>query len=208
MIAGIVGALLEFVRHYGFWAILALMTAESACLPVPSEPVMVFGGYLVFINANSFAGVVAAGTIGNLAGSLIAYWVGLRSEEAVYARYSDTPLVGHKLKVAEEWFGRYGEPSVFFARLLPVVRTFISLPAGIAHMRFARFLLYTVVGSVMWNAALTYAGLVAGPHWQGTLGLLHNVTYLLLAIAIVAVLAAAWLLRARAKRQSDGGRDA
>lgn len=205
MIDGVVAALLELVRQYGFVAILVLMAAESACLPVPSEPVMVFGGYLVFTKALSFTAVTLAGTLGNLLGSLLAYFVGARSEEAIYARYADTPLVGHKLKTAEKWFHRYGEPAVFFARLLPVVRTFISLPAGVAHMSFARFLTYTVVGSLIWNAALAYAGLVAGPHWKKATVLLHDVTYLVLAAVVVLLALAGWMLWRRSRgRQSAG----
>lgn len=192
MIEGFVAALLAFVQGYGFWAILVLMAAESACLPVPSEPVMIFGGYLVYNNSLSFTAVVVAGTLGNLLGSLAAYWFGERSEEAIYARYSNTPLVGHKLKIAERWFAKYGEPAVFFARLLPVVRTFISLPAGIAHMSFVRFLAYTIVGSVMWNAALTYLGFLAGPHWKETLALAHEWTYVALGVAVIGVALAIW----------------
>lgn len=209
MIEATISALLDFVRQYGFWAILVLMAAESACLPVPSEPVMIFGGYLVFINASSFSAVVAAGTLGNLAGSIVAYWVGARSEEAIYARYAHTPLVGHKLKIAEKWFGKYGEPAVFFARLLPVVRTFISLPAGVAHMGFARFFAYTVVGSVIWNAALTYAGLVAGPHWEQALGLAHETTYIALGVVIVGAAAVAWWgwRRGRVRREAPSRED-
>lgn len=205
MIEGFISALLAFVQDYGFWAILILMAAESACLPVPSEPVMIFGGYLVFISAHSFIGVVAAGTLGNIVGSVAAYWFGARSEEAIYARYADTPLIGHKLKIAERWFGKYGEPAVFFARLLPVVRTFISLPAGIAHMGFARFLAYTVAGSLIWNAALTYAGMVAGPHWKRALALAHDTTYVALAVALGGVaLVALWGWRRAKMRQPAG----
>ncbi len=204
MIEWLVSPLLDFVRAHGFWAILLLMTAESACVPVPSEPVMILGGYLVFIGALPFSAVVVAGTAGNLLGSLIAYWAGIRSEEAIYSRYAHTPLVGHKLKVAEKWFSKYGEPAVFFARLLPLVRTFISLPAGVSHMGLARFVVYTSVGSIIWNAALTYMGVAAGPHWERALDLAHETTYVMLAATVVVVAAVAWW-RWRAK---SGRKDA
>ncbi|RJQ53211.1 MAG: hypothetical protein C4521_08050 [Actinobacteria bacterium] len=130
MIEAVVAALLELVRQYGFAAILVLMAAESACLPVPSEPVMVFGGYRVFTDAVSFAPGSRRAPSGTCWGLSSRIGWGPRSEEAIYARYSDTPPIGHKLKIAERWFNQYGEPAVFFARALPVVRAFLPLPAA------------------------------------------------------------------------------
>ena len=150
-----------------------LMLLESACVPFPSEVTMLFGGALTttaFAGAGNelgFWAVVAAGTIGNLVGSWLAYWAGSAGGRPLIDRYGRYLLIHpHEIDTAHAWFDRHGEAAVFGARLLPVVRTFISLPAGIAGMRFWRFTLYTILGCLPWCLGLTWLGRELGTRWE------------------------------------------
>ncbi|MDA8390450.1 MAG: DedA family protein [Gammaproteobacteria bacterium] len=159
--------LLSVIRHFGYGGILILMALESACIPIPSEIVLTFSGYLVGVHALNLAGVVLAGTAGNLLGSLIAYAIGLSGARHLLASYGRYLLISPRdMARADRWFARHGEGTVFIGRLLPVLRTFISLPAGIARMRLAPFIGYSLAGSAIWCLALTVAGMRLGQHWQ------------------------------------------
>src|SRR5438309_361710 len=177
------------------------MVLESACIPIPSEVTMLVGGYVVQKGDASFAPVVALGVVGNLVGSLIAYWVGLVGGRPLALKYGRYVRVReHDVDRAERWFDRYGEAAVFFSRLLPIVRTFISLPAGIARMSIKRFSLYTAAGCVPWVALLAWAGYLLGSRWHSI------VKYFTLASVVIAVvlivLAVRWW---RGRRQLDQG---
>jgi membrane protein DedA with SNARE-associated domain len=190
----------DYVLHYGYLAVFVLMVLESACIPVPSEVTMLFGGAL----ANSaflaslgqqgghlnFVVVALVGTIGNLVGSWIAWGVGYRGGRPLIERWGRYVLLReHELDRAEVWFQRHGQTAVLVSRLLPVVRTFISLPAGIAEMPFARFSLYTFLGCLPWTFALTAVGYALGGQWNVVERYLRPVSY---AVAAVCVLAIAW----------------
>lgn len=143
------------------------MALESACLPVPSEVVMPFSGYLASIGRFSLWGAALVATFGNLIGSLLAYWVGYYGGRPLAQKYGEYLFIKNSdLERAEKWFEKYGSKTVFFSRLLPVVRTFISLPVGIARMDIKKFVLYTFAGSLPWNLALTYLGLAMGQNWK------------------------------------------
>lgn len=143
------------------------MTLESACLPVPSEIIMPFSGFLVFAGKFDFWPVVLVGALGNLFGSLIAYFLGVLELRKVFEKYGKYILIFRKdLDRADRWFAKHGMETAFFSRLLPVVRTFISLPAGIARMNIKKFIFYTFAGSFIWSAFLTYVGLKLGENWQ------------------------------------------
>ncbi len=173
--------------------IFVLMALESACIPLPSEVTMPFAGFLVSQGALSFWLVVLAGGVGNLVGSLAAYYVGLRLEDRLLRsfirRHGKWVLMSeHDYEQAEVWFRRHGEIVVFVSRLLPIVRTFISLPAGVARMNVWRFSIYTVVGSVLWSILLTYVGVQLGEHWHDISGIWHQFDAVI-GLAIVAALA-------------------
>lgn len=145
-----------------------MMVLESALIPIPSEIIMPFSGFLVFEEKFSLLWVVFWGTIGNLIGSILAYLVGLYGGRPLVEKYGKFILISrHELDLADRWFVKYGNISIFFSRMLPAVRTFISLPAGIAKMPFGRFCLYTTLGSLPWSFALTYAGIIMGENWKG-----------------------------------------
>ena len=163
----------EEIATYGYLAIFVLMVLESACVPIPSEVTMLFGGALVtapFLAPEqqlNFWAVVLAGTLGNLVGSWLAYWAGYAGGRPFVDRWGKYLLIRpHEIDRAHDWFERYGEAAVFFGRLLPVIRTFISLPAGVVRMDFWRFTLFTVLGCLPWCLLLTWLGYELGDSWE------------------------------------------
>ncbi len=187
----LVGYLVAAVERGGYLGVFALMALESALVPVPSEAVMPFAGFLVSRGVFGFWETVAAGSLGNLAGSLAAYWLGARYGRPLLERYGRYLLIsGEELDAVEEFFWRHGDAAVFLGRLMPAVRTVISFPAGMARMPLARFAALTFLGSVPWNAALTYAGVVLGEHWR----LVEELGVYLDAAVVAGVVALALLL--------------
>lgn len=186
-------ALLAIITRWGYIGVAFLMTLESACIPIPSELIMPFAGYLVFTGAMSVTGASLAGTAGCVLGSLIAYAVGASGGRAWLERHGHYLLVRPSdLNRADHWFARHGESTVFFARILPVVRTFIALPAGIARMNLPRFVVYSAVGSYVWCAALVLIGARLGRHWTSLAPYFHRFDLL---IAGIAIGLAAWWVR-------------
>jgi membrane protein DedA with SNARE-associated domain len=199
----ITGPIIEWCTHlignWGVWAVFLLMILESACIPVPSEAIMLFAGFAVSNHDMSLAAAVAAGVGGNIVGSWIAYAVGLYGGRPFVDRYGKYVLLSHhKLDVAERWFGRWGAPAVFFSRMLPIVRTFISLPAGAARMPFWKFTLFTIVGCVPWVLLLGWLGVKVGNNWKHIQGYLHYLDYAVLA-AILGLIA--WFVVRRLRRR-------
>jgi len=201
----------QFIIRFGYLAIFVLMLAESACIPVPSELTMLLGGALA---AGAVAGahlslvlVVAAGVAGNLVGSYIAWGAGWYGGQAAWRRWGRYILLREDdIDRAQRWFDRHGTKAVFFGRLLPVIRTFISLPAGFARMRPVRFGIYTVAGCVPWTLALAWAGYAAGAAWQHVASAMRGPTYALAGLLAVAVAAAVVLMvrRRRGEREAVG----
>jgi membrane protein DedA with SNARE-associated domain len=194
--------IVHVVADHGILAIAVLMTLESACIPIPSEVTMLVGGALA---ATAFAGagreldlwaVVLAGTLGNLLGSWLAYWAGAARGRDLVDRFGRYLLIRpHELDRAQVWFARRGEVAVFASRLLPVVRTFISLPAGVARMRFGRFSAYTLAGCLPWCLALAWAGRAFGERWRTVEHTLEPVSWAVagaLAIATALYVARRW----------------
>ena len=159
--------IVSLISVSGYLGIFILMALESACIPIPSEIIMPFSGYLVFEGRFGLLTVVIWGTLGNLVGSLAAYLLGYYGGRPLIEKYGKFILISHhELETAQKWFQKYGGLSVFFSRMLPAVRTFISLPAGIAKMPFLKFCFYTFLGSLPWSFTLTYAGVVSGGNWN------------------------------------------
>ena len=190
------------IGDYGLFAVFGLMLLESMGIPIPSEAISPFAGYLVSLEQISFLGAVAAGILGNLIGSWIAYFIGLWGGRELWLRYGRFVGVrGHHLAVAEKWFDRYGEFTVFISRCLPVVRTFISFPAGTTRMNFAKFTFYTFAGCVPWVFALTYFGYYLGENWDRVGSYLHYLDY---AVVLAVLVGAVYLfLRWRSSRSSQ-----
>jgi membrane protein DedA with SNARE-associated domain len=194
--------MLEWLEHfvvdvlgrYGYTAVFVLMVLESACIPIPSELTMVFGGFLVSRGELDFVAVSLVGTVANLVGSWIAYWVGYVGGRPLIHRWGRYVLIrDHEVDRAHAWFERHGEAAVFVSRLLPVVRTFISLPAGVARMPFGRFTVYTFLGCLPWCFALTWAGVLLGDNWETFLRYGRPISYLIAAASVAVI--GWWLYR-------------
>ena len=171
MIANLLKLLSGFViwtiSTSGYAGILLLMAIESACVPLPSEVIMPFSGYLVFTGRFHLLGVATVGALGCNLGSAVAYWVGAHGGRPLVEKYGSWIFLSRReLDWADRFFQRYGDITVFVSRLLPVVRTFIAFPAGVARMPLARFHLYTFIGSWPWCLGLAWLGMKAGEHWD------------------------------------------
>jgi len=168
----------ETIGDYGLFAVFGLMLLESMGILIPSEAISPFAGYLVSQGRIGLFGAVSAGVLGNLAGSWIAYLIGLWGGRELWFHYGRYVGVRqHHLILAEKWFDKYGEFTVFISRCLPVVRTFISFPAGTARMNLAKFTFYTFLGCVPWVFALTYLGYLLGENWEMIGDYLHYLDY-------------------------------
>jgi membrane protein DedA with SNARE-associated domain len=197
----------RWIENYGYLAVFFLMVLESACIPVPSELIMTFGGALA---AGAIAGthlnlvvVIIAGTAGNVVGSYIAWAVGKYGGLPALRRWGGRLVRERDLERANRWFERYGGRAVLIGRLLPVIRTFISLPAGIAGMDPIRFGIYTTIGCVPWTAALAWAGYAVGKNWNTVVKDFHAPTYIIAGLVVIAIVIAAWRY-IRSHRAGDG----
>lgn len=183
----IVDVATEFIGSAGLAAVFLLMTLESACIPVPSEAIMLFAGFSVSKGELTLVGIVVAGVLGNLAGSTIAYAVGYYGRLDLLDKNRLIHINQKHLKWADDWFARYGSATVFFSRMLPIVRTFISLPAGVARMPFWRFIAFTLVGSIPWVLALALVGEAVGDNWEDWRHKLGYLDYAVLAAIVIGV---------------------
>jgi membrane protein DedA with SNARE-associated domain len=196
MIQHLINAITGFIAHTGYAGVLLLMALESACIPIPSEAVMPFAGAQITAPAGSFhpnlSVLAVVGALGNLLGSVLAYWVGHKGGRPFLEKYGKYVLIRKRdLDQSDEFFHKYGEATVFFTRVLPVIRTFISLPAGIARMNFGRFCAYTLVGALPWCFLLAWAGTQYGQHMQTVDAWLHKADAAI--IFVLVVLFALWL---------------
>jgi membrane protein DedA with SNARE-associated domain len=182
--APIINFATEQVGAYGAWAVFVLMILESACIPVPSEAIMLYGGFLVGRGEASMFWIVVAGVGGNVIGSWIAYWVGYAKGREWLLRWRWLHVTPKHLDWADRWFDRYGDWAVLLSRCLPIIRTFISLPAGITRMPFWRFTILTLIGCIPWVVMLAFAGRAVGDNWESLQKQLHYVDYVLAAAII------------------------
>ena len=199
----IVEVAVDVVADLGLWGIFVLMLLESACIPVPSEATMLFAGFNVSEGEYSLFAITLVGSVANLVGSWLAYAVGYYGRVEVLERHGRKLHISPRhLAWADRWFERYGGRTVFFTRMLPIIRTFISLPAGVARMPFWRFTLLTFVGCVPWVLMLGFIGQQVGSRWEDWKDSLHYFDY---AVAAAIVLGVIYLLLRR--RTRGGGPD-
>jgi membrane protein DedA with SNARE-associated domain len=200
--SGITDKLVEFatdvIGDAGYAGVFVLMTLESALIPIPSEATMLFAGFKVDDGTLTLFGIVAAGVLGNLVGSWIAYAIGYYGRLELVERHRIFHTNQRYLHWADDWFQRHGDATVFFSRMLPVIRTFISLPAGIARMPFWRFTWLTLLGCIPWVFALGFLGKVVGSKWDDWKDRLHYLDYLVIA-AILALIVYAIVKRRRGR---------
>jgi membrane protein DedA with SNARE-associated domain len=193
----------HIVREGGLPAIFLLMAASSACIPIPSEVVMLFAGFAVADPGRSASshhmtmlGIVLAGVIGSMVGSWVAYAVGRGGRLELFERHGEKFHMGPaQVDRADRWFQRYGEPAVLFGRVIPVVRALVSLPAGIARMPLSRFTVFSLIGTVPWVVGLAYAGKALGSDWESVRKGFEYVDYAILALVIAGI--GWWIARRR-----------
>jgi membrane protein DedA with SNARE-associated domain len=180
------------ISSLGYGGVVLLMGIESACIPLPSEAIMPFSGYLVAAGRFGLQEVAIAGALGCLLGSYAAYYLGTSGGRWIVERYGRFLLIApHELEIADRFFERWGPHAVFWGRLMPVVRTFIAFPAGVTRMKLLPFTVYTVAGSYLWCLALAYAGMKLGEHWNLIGPYIHRfdtAAVLLLLVLVVAFL--------------------
>jgi membrane protein DedA with SNARE-associated domain len=181
----IVRAATDIIDATGLAGVFVLMALESACIPIPSEAIMLFAGFNVSEGDLSMFGIVAAGSLGNLAGSLIAYAVGYYGRIELLDRNKLIHINRRHLELADRWFERHGSATVFFTRMLPIVRTFISLPAGVARMPLGRFVVFTLAGCIPWVLLLAIIGREVGDRWEDWRDYLHYADYVVIAAAVI-----------------------
>jgi membrane protein DedA with SNARE-associated domain len=189
----------EFISSAGVSAVFALMVLESACIPIPSEAIMLFAGFAVSKGELTLVGIVAAGVLGNLVGSWIGYAIGYFGRTDLLERFHLFHAGPARMAQVERWFERNGNATVFFSRMLPLVRTFVSLPAGVARMPLGRFSLLTALGSLPWVLALALVGKSVGQNWESWR---HNLGYLDYVVAAAILVGVAWWL---VRRRRDAG---
>jgi len=180
----IVDAATEFIDAVGLIGVFILMLLESACIPVPSEAIMLFAGFNVSEGDLTMFGIIAAGVLGNVVGSWIAWAAGYYGRLELLEKNRFIHISPKHLAWADDWFQRHGDATVFFTRMLPIIRTFISLPAGIAKMPFWRFTLLTLAGCIPWVLMLTLIGREVGDNWEEWRDHLHYLDYAVLAAVV------------------------
>jgi membrane protein DedA with SNARE-associated domain len=191
----------DVIDKLGLPGVFLLMVGESACLPIPSEATMLFAGFNVANGEYSLFAVTAVGVIANVVGSWIAYAIGYYGRLDLLEKHgSKVGIKAHHLAWADRWFEHYGDATVFFSRMLPIIRTFISLPAGVARMPFWRFTVLTLAGCIPWVFLLAFVGQQAGDRWESWKNSLHYIDY---AVVALVVLGAAWLLLRYRRRRND-----
>ncbi len=198
VISALASWIVQIISAAGYLGVVLMMAIESACIPLPSEVIMPFAGYLVSTNQFSLIGAATAGALGCNIGSTIAYYVAAWGGRPVLERWGRYILVSHsELERTDRFFERYGAATVFFGRLLPVVRTFIAFPAGLARMPMLKFQLYTFIGSWPWCFALAYVGYLLGARWDSDptfRKLFHDFDAV---VAVVLVAGVAWFIWSR-----------
>jgi membrane protein DedA with SNARE-associated domain len=173
----------HFIEHTGYISVFVLMTMESMVLPVPSEAVMPFAGFLIFQKVFTFPGVIVASVLGSITGSLASYALGLWGGRPFIRKFGKYLLLDmEELEATEKFFGKYGEITILLSRFIPVVRHLISIPAGTGRMNIVKFLVYTVIGAGAWNTFLAWAGFELRKNWEQVMKYSHILDYVVLAV--------------------------
>jgi membrane protein DedA with SNARE-associated domain len=197
--------IVHLIQSLGYLGVFVAMILESACIPLPSEIIMPFGGYLSWTGHLQLWWVILFGTLGNIVGSIIAYYVGKVGGRPLVKRYGRVIHLSEKhIQMSERWFEKRGEWAVLIGRVLPGVRTFISLPAGFAKMPVIRFTVFTAIGSLPWVAALAYAGYKLGQNWANVKHVMHPFTYAVAALLLIIIILVAFEIRRRKKMVGRG----
>jgi membrane protein DedA with SNARE-associated domain len=192
LLAALSAFVISAISAFGYAGVILLMAIESACIPLPSEVIMPFSGYLVATGRFNLQLVALAGALGCLLGSYVAYAVGASGGRWALERWGRYVLITHhELEIADRFFDRFGPAAIFVGRLLPIVRTFVAFPAGVSRMRLLPFSIYTLAGSYIWCLVLAWIGMKLGEHWDAIAPYIRrfdDLVAVLIAIAIVLAL--------------------
>ena len=192
---------LQFIDGWGYYAVAILMALENACIPIPSELILGFAGYMIYAGRMTFTMAMVAGMVGGMLGSYFAYYVGHYGGRPFVDKYGKYFFVKKShVDIAQEWFDKYGIKAVFFSRMLPVVRTFISLPAGFAHVDMKKVFFYTFIGSLPWTALILFIGMMLGEGWKVMMEVGHEIS-LAVAAAIVIICIVLYVQYKRKKKK-------
>lgn len=192
---------LQFIDGWGYYAVAILMALENACIPIPSELILGFAGYMIYAGRMTFTMAMVAGMVGGMLGSYFAYYVGHYGGRPFVDKYGKYFFVKKShVDIAQEWFDKYGIKAVFFSRMLPVVRTFISLPAGFAHVDMKKFFFYTFIGSLPWTALILFIGMMLGEGWKVMMEVGHEIS-LAVSAAIVIICIVLYVQYKRKKKK-------
>ena len=200
--------IIYLIEQYGYWGVFLLIALENIFPPIPSEVILTFGGFMTHSTNLSITGVVIVSTIGSVVGAVILYGVGLLLDverlEKIIDRYGKfLRLTKEDIYRADAWFDKYGVWTVLFCRLIPLIRSLISIPAGMSNMNFGLFLLFTTVGTLVWNTILVNVGAAVGSNWHDIVGYMDvfsNIVYVI--IAVLFILAILWYLKKRKERKN------
>lgn len=200
MVFGIATFITDAISRSGYFGLFFLMTGESALLPIPSEIVLPFAGFLVFSGKITFFSAVLIAILGQLFGSIISYFVGYYGGRRAVLKYGKyIHLKENRLEQVEGWFRKYGTLAIFFTRLMPIIRTVISFPAGMAKMKFSKFLFYSALGIIPWTIIFVYFGYTLGEHWQSIIATFDKFQLVVL-IGIFALIGY-WIWKVRNKNK-------
>lgn len=179
------GLIISWISLFGYFGIFFVIVLESIIVPIPSEFILPFAGFLVYQGSLDFVLVIIAATVGSVFSSIISYYIGYYGGRPFFKKYGKYMLITEKeLKSSEKWFEKHGHKAVFAGRMIPGIRSLISIPAGIAKMKMGRFLAYTTLGSLPWNIALVYIGFALGEQWQ-TIGQYLDILDIIVVIGVI-----------------------
>lgn len=189
---------LNFIADWGYIAVAILMALENACIPIPSELILGFAGFLVYSGQMTFVNATIAGMVGGMVGSIITYYIGSKGGRPFIEKYGKYMFMKQDhIDIAQRWFDKYGLKAVFFSRMLPVVRTFISLPAGFARVDIKKFFVLTFWGSLPWTILIIFIGEILGKNWEKMLAIGHELS--LLVCAIIGIIIIFYVVKKRKK---------
>ena len=176
--------IIEFMKNFGYLSIFLLITLENVFPPIPSEVILLFGGFMTTKTSINIIGVIIFSTLGSLLGAIILYYIGKifnkeRLKKIITSKFGKLlRLKPEDIDKADEWFDKKGNKTVFFCRFIPVIRSLISIPAGMSEMPMKKFLIYTTIGSAIWNSTLTIAGSIVGENWTSILEIMDNYSHI------------------------------
>ena len=200
--------IIQIMNNFGYIGVFLLITIENVFPPIPSEVILLFGGFMTTYTSMNVIGVIVASTLGSVLGAIILYYIGkILNKERLKKIITSKPgkllrLKPEDIDKADKWFDTKGNKTVFFCRFIPVIRSLISIPAGMSEMPMKKFLIYTTLGSLIWNAALTIAGSIVGENWTSILEIMDNYSHIAVIVLGIIFIAAIIIFYSKRKKKN------